>query len=111
MSNLGAVNGKRLLSEAGCRRIFQPQSDGVDAVLGVPIRFGIGYGLPSETTPFPNANTCFWGGWGGSLVVNDLDARMTVAYVMNRMGSGTLGDERAASVVIAAYMGLLAASS
>ena len=26
-----------------------------------------------------------WGGWGGSLVVVDLDARMSVAYVMNQM--------------------------
>jgi CubicO group peptidase (beta-lactamase class C family) len=111
VSNLGAANGTRLLSEDGCRRIFRTQSNGIDAVLGVPIRFGVGFGLPNETTPFPSINTCFWGGWGGSLVVNDLDAHMTIAYVMNKMGPGTLGDERAAGIVLAAYSALLAESS
>ncbi len=51
--------------------------------------------------------SCFWGGWGGSLVINDLDARLTVSYMMNRMGPGTLGDERGASIVAAAYGALL----
>ena len=45
--------------------------------------------------PFPSQRSCFWGGWGGSLVINDLDNNMTVAYVMNRMGEGTVGDMRA----------------
>jgi hypothetical protein len=31
---------------------------------------------------------------------------MTVSFVMNRMGEGTTGDDRAASIVLAAYMGL-----
>ena len=35
--------------------------------------------------------------------MNDLDARMTVAYVMNKMGEGTLGDVRGAGIVAAAY--------
>ena len=37
------------------------------------------------------------------MVVNDLENRLTVAYVMNRMGEGTLGDDRGISVVLAAY--------
>ena len=49
---------------------------------------------------------CFWGGWGGSLVVVDLDARMVVAYVMNKMGEGTLGDFRGAGIAFAAYAAL-----
>ena len=36
----------------------------------------------------------------------DLDARMTVSYVMNRMAGGTLGDVRGAGLVMAAYEGL-----
>ena len=67
----------------------------------------MGYGVNSETLPIsPNPRTCFWGGWGGSIVINDLDARMTVAYVMNRMGDGTTGDDRGIGVVLAAYMAL-----
>ena len=103
----GAVGGIRILSERGCDLVFAEQAHGVDLVLGVPVRMGMGYGLVSPELPFsPNAHTCFWGGWGGSLVIVDCDARMVVAYVMNRMGEGTLGDARAAGLVAAAYGGL-----
>jgi CubicO group peptidase (beta-lactamase class C family) len=102
----GEVNGKRFLSEATCDLVFREQCNGTDLVLGVPLRHGIGYGLPGDLIPLPNPRTCFWGGWGGSLVVVDLDARMTVAFVMNRMGEGTVGDDRAASILLAAYGGL-----
>jgi CubicO group peptidase (beta-lactamase class C family) len=99
----GEVNGVRLLSRAGCEAVFEQQSDGIDLVLGIPIRFGMGYGLRSDDLPFEaTERTCFWGGWGGSLVVCDLDARLVVAYMMNRMGEGTVGDERGAMLVDAA---------
>ncbi len=105
----GTVGGVRLLSPEGCDVVFDVQSDGDDLVLGVPMRFGMGYGLNSDAMPIsPNPRACFWGGWGGSLVVADLDARLVVAYMMNRMGEGTLGDTRGASLVGAAYQSLLA---
>ena len=67
----------------------------------------MGYGINSELLPIsPNPRTCFWGGWGGSIVVNDLDKRMTAAYVMNRMGEGTTGDIRGASIVLTALAAL-----
>jgi CubicO group peptidase (beta-lactamase class C family) len=101
------VGGRRLLSEKGAERVFQVQAQGVDLVLGAPLKLGIGYGIAGEEVPIaPGARTCFWGGWGGSLVVNDLDNRMTVAYVMNKMGEGTLGDARGAGIVAAAYEAL-----
>ena len=94
----------RLLSEAGCRAVFEEQIHGTDLVLGVPFRLGIGYGLTSEEMPLgPNPNVCFWGGWGGSLVVADLDAGLCVAYMMNRMESGLVGDMRGGSIVMAAF--------
>jgi len=40
---------------------------------------------------------------GGSLVIIDLDARMVVAYMMNRMGEGTVGDVRGAGIAMAAF--------
>lgn len=107
VSNGGEVGGVRLLSEAGLDRIFEVQAVGPDLVLMIPMRLGIGFGLNGEETPLsPNARACYWGGWGGSLVLNDLDARMTIAYVMNRMGEGTVGDERAAGIVMAAFAAL-----
>jgi CubicO group peptidase (beta-lactamase class C family) len=99
----GEVGGVRLLSPATCDLVFREQCNGVDLVLGIPLSHGIGYGLPGELLPLPNPRTCFWGGWGGSLVIIDLDARMVVAYVMNKMGEGTVGDFRGATVLAAAY--------
>lgn len=97
----GEARGVRLLSPAGCEQIFVEQSNGTDLVLGVPIRFGMGFGLSGEMMP-AGPRTYFWGGWGGSLVVADLDSTLTVAYVMNRMESGLVGDLRGASLVLAA---------
>ncbi len=107
LSNGGELDGVRLLSEAGCQLPLEEQVSGTDLVLGAPLRFGLGYGLMSEDVPLsPNQRAFFWGGWGGSVVVNDLDARMTVAYVMNRMGEGTVGDVRGVGLVFAAYAAL-----
>jgi len=109
LSHGGEVGGIRLLSEAGCNAVFEEQAKGTDLVLGVPLCHGMGYGINSPELPIsPNPRACFWGGWGGSIVVNDLDAKLTVAYVMNRMGEGTTGDDRGIGIVLAAYMALMA---
>lgn len=111
LSHGGEVDGTRLLSEAGCEVVFEQQSSGPDLVLLVPLTFGMGYGISSAEMPIgPNARTCFWGGWGGSLVVNDLENRLTIAYVMNRMGEGTTGDDRGIGVVFAAYAAVVGAT-
>ncbi|WP_092533978.1 serine hydrolase domain-containing protein [Amycolatopsis arida] len=105
----GAAGGRRLLSEAGARATLSVQADGVDLVLGAPLRFGVGYGLNStDIDLLPNPDTCWWDGWGGSVVVADLDARMCVAYVMNRMRAReyVIGDRRGTSVIAAAYRAL-----
>ena len=100
----GEVDGVRLMSEEGCRKIFEVQTDGEDIVLGVPVRYGMGFGINSEHEPLsPNKNVCYWGGWGGSLSVIDMDAKMSFGYVMNRMLSGTTGDLRAANLLMPLY--------
>jgi CubicO group peptidase (beta-lactamase class C family) len=107
IANGGEAGGVRLFSAATCERILEQQSYGTDLVLGVPIKFGIGYGLPSPEMPIsPSGRACFWGGWGGSVVVIDMDQHLTVAYMMNKMGDGLLGDDRGFSVVLAAYTAL-----
>jgi len=106
LANGGVAMGKRFLSEAGCRKALEVQIDGTDLVLGLPARFGMGFGLPSATVPLPNPNTIYWGGYGGSLIVIDLDAHTTFAYVMNKMGNGTLGDTRAFGIMGAMWAAL-----
>jgi CubicO group peptidase (beta-lactamase class C family) len=92
----GEVDGVRLLGEDTIDLIFREQQNGVDLVLGVPLRFGIGYGLPlRDAVPWiPDEKTCFWGGWGGSMIVMDVGRRITVSYMMNKMGAGVVGSER-----------------
>lgn len=102
----GEVGGLRLLSAKGCEAVFEEQCNGIDQVLGIELRHGIGYGLSSPSTPMPNERTHYWGGWGGSLVVVDQQNRVCVTYMMNRMGDGTVGDTRAANIVAAAYTSL-----
>jgi CubicO group peptidase (beta-lactamase class C family) len=103
----GEANGVRLLGKETIDAVFDEQSNGVDLVIQVPLRLGIGFGLISPDMPLsPNQRTCFWGGWGGSLAIIDLDARMSFSYVMNKMGEGTVGDARGGDLLAAAYASL-----
>ncbi|WP_421931877.1 serine hydrolase domain-containing protein [Phenylobacterium sp.] len=101
LANGGVAKGKRLLSEAGCRKALELQVEGTDLILGGPARFGMGFGLPSATVPMRNPNTIYWGGYGGSLIIIDMDARTTVAYAMNKMAPTTTGDMRAFALMMA----------
>jgi len=104
LSALSLAN-PRLLSAETIDSVFDVQADGIDLVLGVPLRFGIGYGLAKpETIPYiPDGRVCFWGGWGGSLILMDLERRVTLAYMMNRMSPGVIGSPRAETYLVAAY--------
>jgi CubicO group peptidase (beta-lactamase class C family) len=101
----GEVDGVRLLSTSTIDQIFKEQSYGVDLVLGIPLRFGMGYGLPcAETIPYiPEGKVCFWGGYGGSIIVNDVGRGVTISYMMNKMEGGIIGGLRAEALLQAAY--------
>ncbi len=101
----GETRGVRLLSEAGCDRVFDEQISGVDLILGFDLRFGMGYGLSSAMMPI-GPRACYWGGYGGSLIVMDQDADLTICYAMNRMGDALMGDLRGFGIVAAAVAGL-----
>lgn len=101
----GEVDGVRLLRPQTIDLIFDEQARGVDLVLGIPLRWGIGFGLPQlDTLPWiPDERICFWGGWGGSMIVMDLGRRMTISYMMNRMAPGIIGSDRSAAYGRAIY--------
>jgi CubicO group peptidase (beta-lactamase class C family) len=107
ISHGGEVDGVRLLSTETVDRIFEVQADGPDRVLfGAPLRWGIGYALPqpSIAPAVPDGRVCWWTGWGGSIVVNDLDRRTTVAYAMNQMvGSHLISSPRTDGYVRTAF--------
>ena len=117
ISHGGEIDGLQVLSQKTIDLIFAEQSNGVDLVLGLPLRFGIGYALPTPAVipSVPEGRRCYWGGLGGSFVLNDLEHNMTIAYVMNRMiyefAPGTrltrpAGDSRSDAYIAAVYEAL-----
>ena len=97
MACAGTVRGVRLLSPAGCDRAWEEQYQGQDRLLGIPVRYGLGYGLFGSTYG--------WGGWGGSLVMVEPAERMAVAYVTNQMREPS-DDNRGLEIVMSVYDGL-----
>jgi CubicO group peptidase (beta-lactamase class C family) len=93
----GVVGGLQLLSQAGCDRAREEQFHGVDRILGMSVRYGLGYGLFGSTHG--------WGGWGDSIVMVEPDDHMAVAYVTNQMREPA-DDNRGLEVIMAAYDGL-----
>ncbi len=91
----GTVDGVRLVSPDTIDLIFDEQSHGPDLVLAVNLRFGIGYALPeTQTLPYVAGKTCYWGGWGGSVIICEVDSGTTISYMMNRMAPGIIGSDR-----------------
>ena len=104
MASGGEIDGIRLMSQATIDKAIEEQINDTDLILMIPVRYGLGFGLLSEWMPVgPNPRTFFWGGWGGSLCVMDLDARVSYSYVMNKMANDTTGDLRAAVPGAALY--------
>ncbi|MFF4010816.1 serine hydrolase domain-containing protein [Streptomyces sp. NPDC001717] len=99
LANRGTAGGVRLLSPQGCEPAWQVLFRGEDRILGTQMSWTAGFGR--------FGNTFGWGGWGGSLVASDPDARMTVAYVMNQMiDRDRQEDDRGMEIIMAAYGGL-----
>ena len=104
VSHGGSVDGTDLLSPSTVERIFEVQSEGVDKVLAVPVRFGIGFGLPMPSAPvIPDGRVCWWTGYGGSVVVNDLERRTTIAYAPNRLAVHLVSSPRTDDYVRTAF--------
>jgi CubicO group peptidase (beta-lactamase class C family) len=100
----GEVDGVRILSPAQVEQCYVEQSNGLDAVLSVPMRFGLGYRLTQPAAPYgPNPHTFGHTGAGGSFGCADPDAKIGFAYTMNQMGSQVLLDSRVAALLGALY--------
>jgi CubicO group peptidase (beta-lactamase class C family) len=102
LANGGVANGKRFMSEAGCRKALELQVEGTDLILTTPLRMGLGFGLAGDLMPFLNKSTMFWGGYGGSIAIVDLQNRMSFGYAMNKMAGTTTGDMRALGLFMTA---------
>ena len=104
LANDGKAFGVQLLTAEGARAMREEQTNGPDAVLGMPIRFGLGYAFPNAMMPMsPNEDAMFWGGAGGSTIVVDQSARVCFSYVMNQMQAAIVGDRRGGGLGRAFY--------
>ena len=98
----GELEGVRLFGMPIIEKALEEQYYGTSRSWPLPIRFGLGFGLTSQEMPIgPNSRVLYWGGYGGSVVVMDLDARLAFSYVMNKMGSNP--NPRILSIVGALY--------
>ncbi len=96
----GELNGVHILSLKSIQKSIEEQIYDMDLVIGIKTRYGLGWGLQNEEEPIgPNPNVFYWGGYGGSAVIIDMDARMSIAYVMNKMENESPRFERLQSSI------------
>ena len=89
----GELEGTRFLSEETIRRATQIQSRTLDAVVGFPMRWRLGYHLVGTNRGvLPNAFGHF--GYGGSGAWADPDRNLSLAMTLNRVAGTPFGDMR-----------------
>jgi CubicO group peptidase (beta-lactamase class C family) len=79
------VDGCRPLDDATIAEATKPASDGPDAVIFTPTRYGLGFGLPTPATPLLGPSTFGHSGMGGALGFADAEHRVVFGYVMNKL--------------------------
>jgi CubicO group peptidase (beta-lactamase class C family) len=91
----GQLEGNRVFSEPTIRRATEIQSRKLDAVVGFPMRWRLGYHtVGTNRGILPNAFGHF--GYGGSGAWADPDRRLAVAMTLNRVAGTPFGDMRMA---------------
>jgi CubicO group peptidase (beta-lactamase class C family) len=108
----GRLNGAHVLGVETIRAATHEQSNGVDAVIQMQSRFGLGFWLPTPAAPFGARVRAFGHpGRGGSVGFADPTARVGFGYVPNQYVDGSLSepDPRAKALVDAVYRSLAAA--
>jgi CubicO group peptidase (beta-lactamase class C family) len=91
---VGPVDGLRLLTDATVARAATIQIEGTDRVIGVPMRYGLGYALGDAASSAASPRAFGHSGAGGSLGLADPRHRIGFGYVMNRMQVGLAEDKR-----------------
>ena len=106
-ANEGEIDGIHVLAPETLAQGIEEQTNGPDTCIGINTRFGLGWALTAESTPYgPNRRAFGHPGAGGSLGYADLDAGIGFGYTMNRMGTEVAHDVRAAALIGALYESL-----
>jgi CubicO group peptidase (beta-lactamase class C family) len=106
----GALATGKVLTPETIAAATVEQFDGIDCVLGIEARVGLGFILPSSRYPMGAGKRNFGhSGAGGSIGFADPDAGLGFGYAMNRMLNGldgTLEDPRWRPLMDAVYAAL-----
>jgi len=94
----GELDGLRLLSKSTVDLALEEQFNGIDLVMGIPMRWGLGFGLAGELLNYSGSRSFYWSGLGGSWLEMDPDNRMCFSYVMNKLVLDPEGDQRILSL-------------
>lgn len=111
----GSYNGVRLVEPSQIPQMSVAAVSGLDAVVGVPSRFALGFQKQVDNSHLPPNDAegllmpeeAFGHtGMGGSLGFADPRARVSFGYAMNRQGPGLAVNVRGQSLVDAVYRAL-----
>jgi CubicO group peptidase (beta-lactamase class C family) len=97
------VDGVRILDDAAVERAATTQVEGTDVVIGLPMRYGLGFSLGDALSSAAGPDAFGHSGAGGSLGFADPEHRLGFGYVMNRMQVGLAEDKRPRNLVRAVY--------
>ncbi len=116
LANGGKYNGKEFVDSDTIARMISVASAGRDNSLLAQIRFSLGYFKACDNRYDPNPGnraSLLMGesafghpGFGGSIGFADPTEKLSFGYTMNRMGPGTLLNERGQGLVDASYKSL-----
>ncbi|ADJ44661.1 beta-lactamase class C [Amycolatopsis mediterranei S699] len=103
----GGLADGTLLSPAGLARARESQGKEIDAVLGLPNEWGLGFYLGSDAHGFgPNPTAFGHDGLGGSTGAADPENGIAFGYTLNQLGPLIRDDPRKMALVQALYESL-----
>ena len=94
IANGGYLDKVQILTAETISKSMEEHIFDFDLVLGTKVRYGLGWGLRNNFHHLPSPNTAYWGGMGGSSLIMDLDNKLSIAYVMNKMRRQELEETR-----------------
>jgi CubicO group peptidase (beta-lactamase class C family) len=98
-ATMAEVDGIRLFGPKTLRRALEVTSEGADALLGVRIRYGLGFGCDGGDVRLLGPGSYGHAGAGGSVGFADPPSGIAFGYVMKQMGSSLLIDPRAERLI------------
>ncbi|MQA12280.1 MAG: serine hydrolase [Pseudonocardiaceae bacterium] len=95
---IGEVDGHRILTPGTLAAATAEHASGIDRVLRIPVRIGLGLGLPTPDAYWHSPTAFGFPGLGGSIGFADPATGLAFGYVMNHVMEG-VPDTRAASLL------------